>query len=81
MPTVPKALYKSTLSKKPHLHRFNFVDTHICDCGEDTQNIEHVIMHWPLRTINRNKMIEAIELEYVKRVKLQNPPPIYLTYD
>ncbi len=79
---MPKAKYKSTLSKdhearliraktghnklKAHLHKLNFVDTHMCDCGEDTQNIEHVIMHCPLHTVNRNEMINTTELEYVR---------------
>ncbi len=30
------------------------------------QNIEHVIMHCPLHTDNRNEMIDTIEQEYVK---------------
>ncbi len=70
IPLVPKGKYKSTLCKdhearliwakighnklKAHLYKLNFVDTHMCDCDEDTQNIEHVIMHWPLHTVNRN---------------------------
>ncbi len=51
---------------KAQLHKLNFVDTHMCDCGEDTQNIEHVIMHCHLHTVNRNETINTIELEYVK---------------
>ncbi len=76
IPIVPKGKYRSTLTKdhearliraktghnklKAHLHKFNFVDTYMCDCGEDTQNIEHVIMHCPLHTVNRNEMINTI---------------------
>ncbi len=79
---MSKRKYKSTLSKdhearliraktghnklKAHLHKLNFVDKHMCDCSEDTQNIEHVIMHCPLHTVNHNEMIDTIELEYVK---------------
>ncbi len=82
IPTVPKGKYKSTLSKdhearliraktghnklKAHLHKLNFVDTHACDCGEDMQNIEHVIMHCPFHIVKRNEMIDTIELEYVR---------------
>ncbi len=51
-----------------HLHKLNFVDTHMCDCEEDTQNIEDVIMHCPLHTVNHNEMINTIELKYVQLV-------------
>ncbi len=79
---MPKGKNKSTLSKdhearliraktehnkpKAHLHKLNFVDTYMCDCGEHTQNIEHVNMHCTLHTVNRNEMIDTIELEYVR---------------
>ncbi len=51
---------------KVHLHKLKFVDTHMCDCGEDTQNIEHVIMHCPLHTVNHNEMIDTTQLENVR---------------
>ncbi len=82
IPTVIKGKYKSSLSKdhearliraktghnklKAHLHKLNFVDTHMCDCGEDMQNIEHVFVHCPPNKVNRNEMIDTIELEYVR---------------
>ncbi len=67
IPKVPKGKYKSILFKdhearpiraktghnklNAHLHKLNFDDTHMSDCGEDTQNIEQMTL--PSSLINQ----------------------------
>ncbi len=45
----------------------------------DMQNIQHVIMHCLLHTVNHNEMIDTIELEYVKSNTPFHERQLYLT--
>ena len=49
---------------KDNMYRFKFVDSPNCDCDRDRQTIEHVLLHCPLFSSAREKMINSIEMTY-----------------
>ncbi len=48
--------------------------TQLCACGKDTGSVEHFLLHCPLHTCYRYKMIASIELKYqAENVRTSGP--------
>jgi hypothetical protein len=80
-PLIPSGNYKSVAKKasernyvrlvtghnrlRTRMHRLRLADTPNCDCAQDRQTDEHILMSCPLYNTQRIEMINRIESIYV----------------
>ncbi len=81
-PAIPKLVYKSLDHRHAeskliwvlsghsrlnnHMHRLGLADDPCCECGPARQTVSHVLMECPLLSTQRQYMINAIEIMYVR---------------
>ena len=86
-PTIPRTRYKSTQQRKAktrmiriksshnrlktHLIKCKLADSPSCQCGFETQNEGHLLLHCPLGSIQRAVLIDKVENIYIRH----NTPP------
>ena len=49
-----------------HLHRLKLKESAMCTCGLEMQTPEHVLMNCPLHQTARTRMVNSIELAFIK---------------
>jgi len=45
---------------KSHLHRFKIIDTRNCQCGNGIQTSEHILLHYAILQVDRERLIGEV---------------------